>query len=135
MLVCVWYVVALMLVFPLCCLLLVNCYLLFLEFFFMQAEDGIRDRDVTGVHTCALPILYGGRRRAGAARRTWAGWAASGRARCAAPGRASRPASAPRRPARRAAARPRRRTAPGRRSRAASPRRWRRAPARRASGP
>jgi len=23
-----------------------------------QAEDGIRDRDVTGVQTCALPILY-----------------------------------------------------------------------------
>ena len=27
-------------------------------FFFFQAEDGIRDRDVTGVQTCALPILY-----------------------------------------------------------------------------
>src|SRR5437773_5525516 len=26
-------------------------------FFFFQAEDGIRDRDVTGVQTCALPIL------------------------------------------------------------------------------
>src|SRR5437667_2997450 len=25
--------------------------------FFVQAEDGIRDRDVTGVQTCALPIL------------------------------------------------------------------------------
>src|SRR5437773_12395589 len=25
--------------------------------FFFQAEDGIRDRDVTGVQTCALPIL------------------------------------------------------------------------------
>jgi len=24
--------------------------------FFVQAEDGIRDRDVTGVQTCALPI-------------------------------------------------------------------------------
>src|SRR5437773_7860902 len=24
--------------------------------FFFQAEDGIRDRDVTGVQTCALPI-------------------------------------------------------------------------------
>jgi len=23
---------------------------------FFQAEDGIRDRDVTGVQTCALPI-------------------------------------------------------------------------------
>src|SRR5437773_2507163 len=26
------------------------------RFFFFQAEDGIRDRDVTGVQTCALPI-------------------------------------------------------------------------------
>src|SRR6266540_2571562 len=26
------------------------------KFFFFQAEDGIRDRDVTGVQTCALPI-------------------------------------------------------------------------------
>src|SRR6266540_4542828 len=25
-------------------------------FFFFQADDGIRDRDVTGVQTCALPI-------------------------------------------------------------------------------
>ena len=25
--------------------------------FFFQAEDGIRDYDVTGVQTCALPIL------------------------------------------------------------------------------
>src|SRR5438094_7976000 len=34
-------------------------------FFFFQAEDGIRDRTVTGVQTCALPIsgnaaFYGG---------------------------------------------------------------------------
>src|SRR5450830_1230051 len=27
-----------------------------LLFFFFQAEDGIRDRNVTGVQTCALPI-------------------------------------------------------------------------------
>src|SRR5437667_2160709 len=27
--------------------------------FFFQAEDGIRDRDVTGVQTCALPIYKG----------------------------------------------------------------------------
>src|SRR5690554_1612374 len=27
-------------------------------FFFFQAEDGIRDADVTGVQTCALPISY-----------------------------------------------------------------------------
>src|SRR5699024_1565598 len=29
---------------------------LFFLFFFFQAEDGIRDRNVTGVQTCALPI-------------------------------------------------------------------------------
>src|SRR5207249_7980121 len=28
-----------------------------LHLFFFQAEDGIRDRNVTGVQTCALPIL------------------------------------------------------------------------------
>src|SRR5260221_10726320 len=28
-------------------------------FFFFQAEDGIRDHCVTGVQTCALPILFG----------------------------------------------------------------------------
>src|SRR5699024_12034123 len=33
---------------------LLICYLLF----FFQAEDGIRDRNVTGVQTCALPIFY-----------------------------------------------------------------------------
>src|SRR5437773_9710592 len=27
-----------------------------IHFFFFQAEDGIRDRDMTGVQTCALPI-------------------------------------------------------------------------------
>src|SRR2546427_12576772 len=30
--------------------------ILFLSFFFFQAEDGIRDLTVTGVQTCALPI-------------------------------------------------------------------------------
>src|SRR5207245_4230009 len=34
----------------------------FLFFFFFQAEDGIRDATVTGVQTCALPILHGPRR-------------------------------------------------------------------------
>src|SRR5699024_12157591 len=36
-----------------------------LVFFFFQAEDGIRDRNVTGVQTCALPIYRrpGGYRR------------------------------------------------------------------------
>src|SRR5207249_5486214 len=29
-------------------------------FFFFQAEDGIRDRNVTGVQTCALPIFPSG---------------------------------------------------------------------------
>src|SRR6266498_2617606 len=29
-------------------------------FFFFQAEDGIRDADVTGVQTCALPIFSPG---------------------------------------------------------------------------
>src|SRR5699024_12447521 len=29
----------------------------FILYFFFQAEDGIRDRNVTGVQTCALPIL------------------------------------------------------------------------------
>src|SRR5215510_875330 len=29
------------------------------EFFFFQAEDGIRDGHVTGVQTCALPISSG----------------------------------------------------------------------------
>src|SRR5947208_6976414 len=32
-------------------------WLLFFSFFFFQAEDGIRDDLVTGVQTCALPIL------------------------------------------------------------------------------
>src|SRR5699024_6150179 len=31
---------------------------MFFCFFFFQAEDGIRDRNVTGVQTCALPIFY-----------------------------------------------------------------------------
>src|SRR5207248_5761271 len=40
---------------------------------FFQAEDGIRDRTVTGVQTCALPISWvphdgGGHRAAGADR-------------------------------------------------------------------
>src|SRR2546425_721834 len=41
------------------------CHLLIYEllcfFFFFQAEDGIRDKLVTGVQTCALPILSLGR--------------------------------------------------------------------------
>src|SRR5256885_4333393 len=34
-----------------------------LEYFFFQAEDGIRDYKVTGVQTCALPIVLPGTRR------------------------------------------------------------------------
>src|SRR5436309_3988202 len=40
---------------PLSLLLFVS--LSFCFFFFFQAEDGIRDFHVTGVQTCALPIL------------------------------------------------------------------------------
>src|SRR5690349_23107208 len=39
-----------------CASLVVSIYI-FLFFFFFQAEDGIRDLYVTGVQTCALPIL------------------------------------------------------------------------------
>src|SRR5438094_1210079 len=38
-----------------CCFFLF--FFFFFFFFFFQAEDGIRDRTVTGVQTCALPIL------------------------------------------------------------------------------
>src|SRR5437867_4777282 len=34
-----------------------HVFFLFFFFFFFQAEDGIRDRTVTGVQTCALPIF------------------------------------------------------------------------------
>src|SRR5437762_1635202 len=38
-------------------MILVLCVVVFLfNFFFFQAEDGIRDTSVTGVQTCALPI-------------------------------------------------------------------------------
>src|SRR5438067_9771900 len=37
------------------CMFLLSQVVLFC-FFFFQAEDGIRDRNVTGVQTCALPI-------------------------------------------------------------------------------
>src|SRR2546421_8457901 len=58
-----------------------------LDFFFFQAEDGIRDLIVTGVQTCALPILRparGGRELRAAAcslRRNHGGrlWARFGR--------------------------------------------------------
>src|SRR5205823_8425606 len=34
-------------------------YFYYFFFFFFQAEDGIRDKLVTGVQTCALPIFGG----------------------------------------------------------------------------
>src|SRR3989442_5192496 len=56
-------------------------------FFFFQAEDGIRDADVTGVQTCALPISHAtglarshavvrapARGRHPGASRAWRGW-------------------------------------------------------------
>src|SRR2546430_7073097 len=36
--------------------MIVKVCLVFVFFFFFQAEDGIRDLTVTGVQTCALPI-------------------------------------------------------------------------------
>src|SRR3712207_6922689 len=36
---------------------MLDCPLITHQFFFFQAEDGIRDIGVTGVQTCALPIL------------------------------------------------------------------------------
>src|SRR5690348_18083644 len=38
-----------------CCVFIL--FFFFFFFFFFQAEDGIRDGRVTGVQTCALPIL------------------------------------------------------------------------------
>src|SRR5207237_1577180 len=43
-----------------CFFIVAYYYFAFLSFFFFfQAEDGIRDSSVTGVQTCALPILSG----------------------------------------------------------------------------
>src|SRR5438874_9168441 len=71
------------------------------DFFFFQAEDGIRDLYVTGVQTCALPIS--GTRRAG--RRSPG--SAAGRRPASPPGPRVRPVRAgaglPRRSSRRAA--------------------------------
>src|SRR2546428_172348 len=38
------------------CVMRLGVYVWIDEFFFFQAEDGIRDLIVTGVQTCALPI-------------------------------------------------------------------------------
>src|SRR5207245_8844179 len=37
--------------------MLISLFVVFFVYFFFQAEDGIRDATVTGVQTCALPIL------------------------------------------------------------------------------
>src|SRR5207245_10876371 len=47
-----------------------GCSVLYLLFFFFQAEDGIRDATVTGVQTCALPIWRCSRRCGSSRRRT-----------------------------------------------------------------
>src|SRR5437867_6494671 len=47
------------------CFVFIIVITLMFFFFFFQAEDGIRDRTVTGVQTCALPILIPSRSRCG----------------------------------------------------------------------
>src|SRR5687767_15961194 len=44
-----------------------------IKFFFFQAEDGIRDKLVTGVQTCALPICRRSRAASPSARRCCSG--------------------------------------------------------------
>src|SRR2546429_2641595 len=44
---------------------LIGIVVVFVVFFFFQAEDGIRDVAVTGVQTCALPISKSTSRRSG----------------------------------------------------------------------
>src|SRR6266498_5227290 len=74
--------------------------------FFFQAEDGIRDADVTGVQTCALPIL-GKRRRA-----AWIALAATSKATVSKPRAAMNSASSPRPQPTTSARRPRPRSRP-----------------------
>src|SRR6266853_1184838 len=69
--------------------------------FFFQAEDGIRDLTVTGVQTCALPILPGTYQKPAPYRlQTFTystGLAFTGRSAACAPATATRPAAEPRR--------------------------------------
>src|SRR5690554_5649590 len=53
---CIFFFVAAVIILLLFRFFLFLCVLFFCFFFFFQAEDGIRDADVTGVQTCALPI-------------------------------------------------------------------------------
>src|SRR5436190_6000216 len=48
-----------LIVYPILLYYFIVTFILFFFFFFFQAEDGIRDHCVTGVQTCALPILRG----------------------------------------------------------------------------
>src|SRR6266567_4411581 len=64
--------------------------MIFVFFFFFQAEDGIRDLTVTGVQTCALPIS-----RAGPPRLRSGSTPASAFAACRGSCRPARPARAP----------------------------------------
>src|SRR5205823_7724041 len=43
------------------CSLVLIVLIFYILFFFFQAEDGIRDKLVTGVQTCALPIYVPGK--------------------------------------------------------------------------
>src|SRR5437868_10898330 len=55
-------------------------FFVFFLFFFFQAEDGIRDRNVTGVQTCALPICCARILKSGT-KRAWPGtWRSARRA-------------------------------------------------------
>src|SRR5690554_7385276 len=51
----VFFFISLLFIF-LCFFFVFYIFIFFFFFFFFQAEDGIRDADVTGVQTCALPI-------------------------------------------------------------------------------
>src|SRR5207248_3678515 len=73
------------------------CSLLFFCVFFFQAEDGIRDRTVTGVQTCALPISQAPRAEAPNLA-TWASARASAAMTRPAPTPALAPAPASRSP-------------------------------------
>src|SRR3989441_3014854 len=50
------FILAFMIFFVICSRLYFFILLIMFFFFFFQAEDGIRDKLVTGVQTCALPI-------------------------------------------------------------------------------
>src|SRR2546430_5073869 len=82
--------------------------ILFIFFFFFQAEDGIRDLTVTGVQTCALPIST---RRPSRSSCPWA-WAAPTGSAAAWPS-CSTPQTTPRAPCGRSSAST---TSPSRRS-------------------